>query len=311
MRHGVGRPRTRRYHGWYVPAIPPPRRRWMMVSGCEEFVTCRGSDRRTLDAGLSGRDFAGRDGEPVAIPARALPDLAATRPSELLDRTLALPRARPIAITVVRWTNRGTRPRSSCASGPLLALRGLPPPPAGDRGLGPTTEVRGETSLGAAAGLPAPPVPPRRLRRRRAWTRSGTGTSATRRKARGYDSEEDLWSPLEWEWTLRPDAQAFALFSLDEVAGDPDRLLDAERRRRDEFARTGDSGLRRARAAAPSPSWSRRTRTGADDSRGLPVAVRLGAPGDDRRARARAGAWASAPLPRRSSTRSPRSGGMA
>ena len=34
--------RTRRYHGWYVPAIPPPRRRWMLVSGCEEFVSAGG-----------------------------------------------------------------------------------------------------------------------------------------------------------------------------------------------------------------------------------------------------------------------------
>ena len=30
--------RTRKYHGWYAPAIPPPRKRWMLVSGCEEFV---------------------------------------------------------------------------------------------------------------------------------------------------------------------------------------------------------------------------------------------------------------------------------
>ena len=30
--------RTRKYHGWYAPAIPPPRKRWMLVAGCEEFV---------------------------------------------------------------------------------------------------------------------------------------------------------------------------------------------------------------------------------------------------------------------------------
>ena len=59
-------------------------------------------------------------------------------------------------------------------------------------------------------------------------------------KARGYDATEDLWSPLEWEWTLRPDAQAFVLFSIDEVAADPDRFLEEERRRRQAFARTQD-----------------------------------------------------------------------
>jgi hypothetical protein len=37
--------------------------------------------------------------------------------------------------------------------------------------------------------------------------------------------------PLEWEWT-RLDAQAFVLFSIDEVAADPDRFLEEERRRR-------------------------------------------------------------------------------
>ena len=26
--------RTRKYHGWYIPAVPPPRKRWMVVAGC-------------------------------------------------------------------------------------------------------------------------------------------------------------------------------------------------------------------------------------------------------------------------------------
>jgi len=39
----AGGARSRRYHGLYVPAIPPPRRRWMMVAACEEFVTARGA----------------------------------------------------------------------------------------------------------------------------------------------------------------------------------------------------------------------------------------------------------------------------
>src|ERR1017187_8464285 len=36
--------RTRREQGWYVPAIPPPRRRWVFVAGCEEFVSAGGSE---------------------------------------------------------------------------------------------------------------------------------------------------------------------------------------------------------------------------------------------------------------------------
>src|SRR5499433_196750 len=35
----VGGARTRRHHGWFVPALPPPRRRWVLAAGCEEFVT--------------------------------------------------------------------------------------------------------------------------------------------------------------------------------------------------------------------------------------------------------------------------------
>ena len=58
--------------------------------------------------------------------------------------------------------------------------------------------------------------------------------------ARGYDAEEDLWSPLEWTWSLRPDSRAFLLFSLHENAGDPDPFLDEERRRRRKFAHTRD-----------------------------------------------------------------------
>ena len=69
-------PRTRRYHGWYVPAIPPPRRRWMMVSGCEEFATVRGNDHGISTQVYRDANVAGRLRRPVAIPPRALPDLA-------------------------------------------------------------------------------------------------------------------------------------------------------------------------------------------------------------------------------------------
>jgi predicted glycogen debranching enzyme len=57
---------------------------------------------------------------------------------------------------------------------------------------------------------------------------------------RGYDSREDLWSPLEWEWSLPAGSEAFLLFSLEEVAADPGHLLEGERHRREAFVRTGD-----------------------------------------------------------------------
>ena len=52
--------RTRRYHGWYVPAIPPPRRRWMLVSGGDEFVDAGGET-----AGISTQAY--RDAEHLSL----------------------------------------------------------------------------------------------------------------------------------------------------------------------------------------------------------------------------------------------------
>src|SRR5262249_57742315 len=100
----------------------------------------------------------------------------------------------------------------------------------------------------AAVGAPGVPPPPALpglypggvsgpTRVEPVWYRHFVYEEETRR---GYDDEEDLWSPLEWEWTLRPDARAFGLFSLDEVAADPEHFLDEERLRRHAFARTRD-----------------------------------------------------------------------
>src|SRR4029453_16053214 len=35
--------RTRKYHGWFAPAIPPPRRRFLLVAGAEEWVSVDGA----------------------------------------------------------------------------------------------------------------------------------------------------------------------------------------------------------------------------------------------------------------------------
>ena len=230
-------PRTRRYHGWYVPAIPPPRRRWMLVSGAEEFATVRG---RTL--GLSTqvyRDATGGDGAAILSRFRLEPfptwlyasgDLA-------IERSLCIVRER--SMTVVRWTNRGSA-EVQLRVRPLLAFRGAHRLQKESGDWDTTVEVRGETSW----IKPLPYLPRLFLRgvfsvthADPTWYRSFRYAEEA---ARGYDCEEDLWSPLEWTWTLRPDAQAFALFSLEEVAGDPDHLFDSERRRRCEFAPSSD-----------------------------------------------------------------------
>src|SRR5262249_10157711 len=54
-------------------------------------------------------------------------------------------------------------------------------------------------------------------------------------------ASEDLWSPLAWTWTLPAGGEAYALFSVHEIAADPAQLLEAEGLRRRAFERTGDS----------------------------------------------------------------------
>ncbi len=229
--------RSRRYHGWYAPAIPPPRRRWMLVSGCDEFVTARG-----VTTGISTQTYRNAthpDGSRNLSSFRLEP--FATWRHETADfcveRSLCLVRDR--SVTILRYANRGPA-EITLSVRPLLAFRGSHRLQRETGDWDATTQARGEVS----SVRPLPYLPRLFLRGVFAttrldpvWYRNFTYTEET---ARGCDDEEDLWSPLEWEWRLRPDARAFALFSLEEVAADPDHLLDEERRRRQGFARTGD-----------------------------------------------------------------------
>ena len=233
----VGGPRTRRYHGWYVPAIPPPRRRWMLVSGCEEFVTCRGATD-----GISTqiyRDATSPDGMKNLSRFRLepFPTWRHETAEFAIERSLCLVRDR--SLTIVRYVNRGST-EITLRVRPLLAFRGSHRLQAETSDWDATTEARGEVTW----VRPLPYLPRLYLRGVFATTRVDPlwyrHFAYAEETARGYDATEDLWSPLEWEWTLRPDAQAFVLFSLDEVAADPDRFLDEERRRRQAFARTQD-----------------------------------------------------------------------
>jgi len=230
--------RTRRYHGWYVPAIPSPRRRWMMVAGCDEFVTARG-----VTTGVSTQIYESAthpEGVRNLIRFRMepFPTWRHETGTFSLERSLCMVRDR--SLTVVRYVNRGAT-ELTLRVRPLLALRSshrLQHETAGDWNA--ETQARGETS----SVRPLPYLPRLYLRAifgetrlDPQWYRHFRYPQET---ARGYDAEEDLWSPLEWTWSLRPDAGAYLLFSLHESAGDPDSFLDEERRRRQKFSRTRD-----------------------------------------------------------------------
>ncbi len=229
--------RTRRYHGWYVPAIPPPRRRWMLVSGCDEFVTAGG-----LTEGISTqayRDAVHPNGATslVRFCLEPFPTWRHERPAFAIERSLCLVRER--SLTIVRWVNRGTS-EITLKVRPLLAFRNSHRLQSETSDWNAATEARGEVS----SVRPLPYLPRLYLRGIFASTRPDPvwyrSFSYSEETERGYDGSEDLWSPLEWEWTLRPDAKAFALFSLDEFAADPDHLLDEERQRRQAYAPTQD-----------------------------------------------------------------------
>jgi predicted glycogen debranching enzyme len=233
----VAGPRTRRYHGWYVPAIPPPRRRWMMVAGCEESVTARGATTAISAQAYRDADAPAGTENLLGFRLEPFPTWRHETAAFCVERTLCLLRDR--SATIVRWVNRGPG-EITLRVRPLLGLRGSHRLQRETADWDATMEVRGETSW----VRPLPYLPRLYLRGVFAATRADPvwyrGFSYAEESARGYDANEDLWSPLEWEWTLRPDAQVFALFSLDEVAGDPDQFLDAERLRREEYGRTGD-----------------------------------------------------------------------
>ena len=229
--------RTRRYHGWYVPAIPPPRRRWMLVSGCEEFVTAAGAT-----TGISTqiyRSATNPDGSQNLTRFRLEPFPTWRHETEdfALERSLCMVRDR--SVTIVRYVNCGAR-ELTLRVRPLLAFRGSHRLQHETADWDPQTEARGEVS----SVRPLPYLPRLYLRAIFAATRLDPvwyrAFHYRQEAAGGYDAEEDLWSPLEWEWTLRPDARAFLLFSLNEIAADPEHFLDQERRRRQVFARTKD-----------------------------------------------------------------------
>lgn len=230
--------RTRRYHAWYSPSIPPPRRRWIFVAGCEEFVSCGGET-----TGISTQIYPDAvhpegDRHLVRFALEPFPSWLYETDRFAIERSLCLVRDR--STTIVRYVNR-SQTEVGLTVRPLLAFRSSHELQRESAELDTTTEVRGEVCW----VRPIPYLPRLYLR----------GVGATTRvepvwyrrffypveAERGYDSTEDLWSPVEWKWALPARGEAYLLFSREEVAADPAHLVEAERRRRETFVRTGDA----------------------------------------------------------------------
>lgn len=228
--------RTRRQHGWYAPAIPPPRRRWMLVAGAQEVVS---HDATTSEVSRQIRAGASAEGgeELARFALDPFPRWLYRSTAFSLERSLCLVRDR--SITIVRYVNRGDRPLALRVR-PLLRFRAVHELQSASAEIDGRTDIRGEVSW----VRPVPYLPRLYLR--------GVGATTWAdpvwhcdfvypADAADRDAREDLWSPIVWEWRLDPSDDGYALFSREEVAGDPAHLLEAETRRRDVFVPAGDA----------------------------------------------------------------------
>ena len=232
--------RTRRQHGWYIPAIPPPRRRWMVVAGCEEFVLHDGSETGISTQIYEKAVFPEGDRNLARFSLDPFPVWTYQAAGWEVERALCLVRDRSVAI--VRYRNLGSMPIGLRVR-PLLRFRAVGELQRETADLDPSTEIRGEVSW----VRPVPYLP-------RLYLRAAGGKTSVepvwyrdffyeRDAERGYDATEDLWSPLVWNWSLPAGGEGYLLFSLEEVAADPAHLIESERKRRGHFARTGDPML--------------------------------------------------------------------
>jgi predicted glycogen debranching enzyme len=229
--------RTRRHHGWYAPAIPPPRRRWMLVAGCEDIVSAGGSDTHLSTQIAKDAIEPERNPSLVHFALLPFPTWRYETPDLAVERALCLVRDR--SITIVRYANRGAH-EIRLQVRPLLRFASVHELQQRSADFNTTTEVRGEVSwVRPVAYLP-------RLYLRGVGARTVvdptwfTGFHYSTDAERGLDATDDLWSPLAWSWTLAPGGEAYVLFSLEEVMADPAHLVEAELRQREAFNPTGD-----------------------------------------------------------------------
>ncbi|HMF08599.1 MAG TPA: amylo-alpha-1,6-glucosidase [Thermoanaerobaculia bacterium] len=229
--------RTRRHHGWYAPAIPSPRRRWMLVVGCEEFVLAGGRETGLSTQIYEDRIFPEGDRSIASFRLAPFPQWRHETPDFAVERSLCLVRDR--SITIARYVNVGASELRLHVR-PLLRFASVHELRRQTDDFDAGVELRGEVSwVRPVAYLP-------RLYLRGVSARAAVdpmwlkGFHYSDDAERGWEAVEDLWSPLAWEWTLKPGGEAYTLFSLEEVLADPTHLLDAERRRREDFTATGD-----------------------------------------------------------------------
>lgn len=230
--------RTRKYHGWFAPAIPPPRRRFLIVSSCEEFVTVAGEDPVGISTQLY-RDAVYPNGREslTRFAVDPFPTWLHETKHFVIERSLCLPRGR--SATLVRWINRGTR-KVELRARPLLAFRGIHSLQR-EGGFSASTDLMANGACVRPSGdLPVlyMQAPGARLELEPDWYRRFHYSAEAER---GYEAEEDLWSPLVWIWELSPEAEAHLVFSTEEFADGPARVRLAEARRRETFPRTGDA----------------------------------------------------------------------
>jgi predicted glycogen debranching enzyme len=228
--------RTRKYHGWYAPAIPPPRRRLLLVAGADEFVSAGGAP-----VGISTqiyRDAVHPNGRAnlTRFSLEPFPTWLHETEEFAVERSLCLPRGRSAAL--LRWVNRGSKPIELRVR-PLLAFRdihGL----QREGGFSTSTELDGDRArVRTGASLPALSMraPAARALLEPDWYRRFHYPVEAER---GYDADEDLWSPLVWVWDLAPWAEAHLVFSTEPLADVPARLRTIESKRRETYPRSGD-----------------------------------------------------------------------
>ena len=222
--------RTRRYHGWYAPAIPPPApaldvRRPEATSswtaGGETFGISTQIYRdaehpagvRTLSR-FRLEPFPTWRHETAVLRGRAL----------ALPRAGALPHDRPLASTAAP-------PRSTCGSGRCWRFAAR----TASRAKRPTGTPRSKCGARSPGSGPCAYLPRLYLRGVFAATRTDSRlvsrTSATPRRPSAATTPRRIsGARSSGSGRCAPDAKAFALFSLDEVAADPEHFLDEERR---------------------------------------------------------------------------------
>lgn len=228
--------RTRKYHGWYAPAVPPPRKRILLLAGTEEFVSANGT--RTGISTQIYRDAVYPEGRKslVRFALEPFPTWLHHTDDFTIERSVCLPRGR--SLSLLRWVNRGTR-RLELRVRPLLAFRDVHSIQR-EGGFSATTELEGDSArIHAGAGLPDLHMraPGARALLEPDWYRS---FHYRQEAERGYDADEDLWSPLEWVWELPPWTEAHLVLSTQPVSEVPARMRLVEARRREAFPRSGD-----------------------------------------------------------------------